>query len=71
MTNREFIVEKLNSGKTIWRFTKRYAISYSKSNKGVWVVYHYGMNDCRDETISMQTAIDRLVRNFKQIDSIR
>ena len=70
MTNREFITEKLNKGKTIWRFTKSAAISYTKTNNGVWCVKHYGMDECRDETISMRTAIDRLVRNFKQIDRI-
>lgn len=70
MTNREFIVNKLNSGKTIWRFTPSSTISYTKSNKGVWRVRHSDMSGSTDKTISMQTAISQLLRNFKQIASI-
>ena len=70
MTNREYIISKLNAGKTIWRYTKSHAISYTKSNNGVWRVSHHDCGSCTDKTISMQTAIDQLLRNFGQIYKI-
>jgi hypothetical protein len=68
MTNREFIIKKLNQGKTLWRHCKTCCVSYSKCNNGVWQVYHYdGAEFDKCQTIPMQTAINQLLRNFKNI----
>jgi len=69
MTNREFIVREFESGHTVWRYTNTSGISYTKINNGVWRVRH-GLCSCTDKTISMQTAISQLLRNFKQISNI-
>ena len=69
MTNRELIVKKLESGKTIWRYTPTSSISYTKVNDGIWRVCH-GLASSSSKKLNTQTAISQLVRNFKQIASI-
>lgn len=72
MTNKEFIRKKLLGGAQLWRYTKTAAISYKRNNDGtVWVVTHKDLAGCKDETISFNTAVDRLCRNFKEINFMK
>ena len=68
MNIRNRIIEALNNGRTIRRNTPTSIISYTKQTDGrVWCVRHFGMDSMRDEYISMETAVTRLMRNKKQI----
>ena len=65
-TNRDFILRQLNSGRSIWRLTDTYLISYTKTPYGVYVE---ALNDNNHTSrfIRVEQAVEQLVRNFNQI----
>ena len=68
MTNREYVIKRLNGGHTIHRTTDKHLYAYKKVNGGVHVrSMSYDSGIIKDKIISEYSAIHSLIRNFKQI----